>query len=478
MAWQFSSLLPFVGRLCPSDAYRIWKKGASVRIDTTLIGFSQMHWQRGQRSFIFRATDAGGAEMIMLDHDRSMAVIEPLNTGAPSQEAASLDQEELSQRLDTPITTTVMDQGKAAFTRVRGGLWGFQSDVSEEIQGHECKVFKVSDLEIVTRTRFEHLPANHTARTKRKTPVRQLMGGIMGGGGAEEGEEEATAGLLEAAEEMEKEQTAVAAHTDTTPTISETDYFDPRFSAQGVILGRPREERVEKQNFKAKLWMSTTFPLSLQTQLLPVIDLLSPTSQHIAKLRDFISLQLPSGFPVKVEMPVYYVLNARVTFREYRPLSEADTAEVEALMTVPPAFSMYNTASDEGEATSEDQLMARMLQQNLYGDEALADMGDEAADLALQRALMASMLTAEGGFTCDEDLLPTSFTSVPESTEEWVCPACTFVNQPLGLCCEICGTERHVQPAKPTAALGQTEQEGADEEENLQRILLLSLTDN
>ncbi|KAG7281446.1 hypothetical protein CRUP_029895 [Coryphaenoides rupestris] len=33
-----------------------------------------------------------------------------------------------------------------------------------------------------------------------------------------------------------------------------------------------------------------------------------------AKLRDFITLRLPPGFPVKIEIPIYHILNARVTF--------------------------------------------------------------------------------------------------------------------------------------------------------------------
>lgn len=40
--------------MCPSDTYRVWKSGQCLRVDTTLMGFEQMTWQRGKRSFIFR----------------------------------------------------------------------------------------------------------------------------------------------------------------------------------------------------------------------------------------------------------------------------------------------------------------------------------------------------------------------------------------------------------------------------------------
>ena len=33
---------------------------------------------------------------------------------------------------------------------------------------------------------------------------------------------------------------------------------------------------------------------------MPIVDLMAITSSHFAKLKDFIQMQLPSGFPVKI----------------------------------------------------------------------------------------------------------------------------------------------------------------------------------
>lgn len=46
--------VPLVSRVCPSDVCRIWKSGASLRVDITLLGFENMTWIRGRRSYIFR----------------------------------------------------------------------------------------------------------------------------------------------------------------------------------------------------------------------------------------------------------------------------------------------------------------------------------------------------------------------------------------------------------------------------------------
>jgi hypothetical protein len=35
---------------------------------------------------------------------------------------------------------------------------------------------------------------------------------------------------------------------------------------------------------------------------------------RVQKLKDFIHMQLPAGFPVKIEIPLFHLINARITF--------------------------------------------------------------------------------------------------------------------------------------------------------------------
>ncbi|KAH7352603.1 hypothetical protein KP509_19G053700 [Ceratopteris richardii] len=48
-----SSVIPFIGRIAPSDTYRIWKRGSNLRADMTLAGFDGFKIQRSEQSFLF-----------------------------------------------------------------------------------------------------------------------------------------------------------------------------------------------------------------------------------------------------------------------------------------------------------------------------------------------------------------------------------------------------------------------------------------
>lgn len=77
---------------------------------------------------------------------------------------------------------------KFAFFRNKAGVWGWRSDKTEVINGYECKVFSATNVELVTKTRTEHLTETDKARSKNnKHPLQNFLGI------AEVGESQATA---------------------------------------------------------------------------------------------------------------------------------------------------------------------------------------------------------------------------------------------------------------------------------------------
>lgn len=60
--------VPLVSRILPSDICRIQKRGNTVRMDTTLVDFQDMKWERGDITFLFQGDCQPGKMLAILDN--------------------------------------------------------------------------------------------------------------------------------------------------------------------------------------------------------------------------------------------------------------------------------------------------------------------------------------------------------------------------------------------------------------------------
>lgn len=340
MKWEFTSWLPLVSRLCPNDTYKVYKSGSKVRVDTTLIGVDMNNggiagtpnWQRGRKSFIFTGSEDGAIYM-EVDHEekviqkRTMKVI----TQEEILEFLQPTEDQISERLSNPISTTFIDTEKIAFERSKSGIIGFRSDRVEMINGYECKVYSANNVELVTKTRTEHLTNDDKERLRAMENSR--LNSLRSWAGIVETHlpnpfENMN---LEGPDKRNPWKLTIVDYfnttiNDTEPTVENGGSPKHNSAIQNNVIkdvGIPREMSIKTQQFKANLWLSEEFPLSLPEQMLPIVDLMALSSSHFAKLREFIAAKLPSGFPVKIEIPLFHLLNARITFGNIFATNEA-----------------------------------------------------------------------------------------------------------------------------------------------------------
>ncbi|XP_053446022.1 ankyrin repeat domain-containing protein 13A isoform X2 [Nycticebus coucang] len=286
MKWEFTSWVPLVSRICPNDVCRIWKSGAKLRVDITLLGFENMSWIRGRRSFIFKGED-NWAELMEVNHDDKVVTTEHFDL-SQEMERLTLDlmkpkSREVERRLTSPVINTSLDTKNIAFERTKSGFWGWRTDKAEVVNGYEAKVYTVNNVNVITKIRTEHLTEEEKKRYKAdRNPLESLLGTVEHQFGAQ------------------GDLTTECATANNPTAITPDEYFNEEFDLKDRDIGRPKELMIRTQKFKATLWMCEEFPLSLVEQVIPIIDLMARTSAHFARLRDFIKLEFPPGFPVKI----------------------------------------------------------------------------------------------------------------------------------------------------------------------------------
>ncbi|KAK5623710.1 Ankyrin repeat domain-containing protein 13C-A [Crenichthys baileyi] len=286
--WDFQSWVPLLSRILPSDACKIYKQGINIRLDTTLIDFTDMKCQRGDLSFIFNGNAIPSESFVVLDNEQK--VYQRIH----HEESEMETEEEVDILMSSDVYSATLSTKSITFSRAQTG-WLFREDKTERVGNFLADFYSVNGLVLESRKRREHLSEEDILRNK------AIMESLSKGGN-----------LIEQNFEPTRRQSL----TPPSPSTISWEEYITADNGRAPHLGRELVCKESKKNFKATIAMSQDFPLSIES-LLNVLEVIAPF-KHFNKLREFVQMKLPPGFPVKLDIPVFPTITATVTFQEFR----------------------------------------------------------------------------------------------------------------------------------------------------------------
>jgi hypothetical protein len=297
LKWEFHTWVPFLSRLLPSDVCRIYKTGGCIRLDSTLGDFTEMKWSRGDLSFIFNGDDDRNG--------RALHITVLNNQTKEYQKARLLGGEDLDSTLDDqvdmlmsrPIVYANMSTQPIQVSRAQAGFF-FRSDKVEQVGEYSTDVYNVTELILISRKRTEHL----TEEDVRKS---------------EEMKERLEKGMISTKdlEEEDEEEQRRSSLTPPSPSHVTWDQYSSAAIGSPPCLGRSWELKVDRKYYKASISVTEQCPIQM-TKLLDILEVIVPY-KHFHKLRQFVNVKLPQGFPVKLSVPIFPTVTAIVTLERY-----------------------------------------------------------------------------------------------------------------------------------------------------------------
>ncbi|CAL1269088.1 unnamed protein product [Larinioides sclopetarius] len=287
LKWDFQSWVPLVSRILPSDVCRIHKKGSNIRLDTTLVDFNDMKWERGDISFIFMGDRKPSHSLVVLDN--KLKVFQKMRY----EETEGEIEDEVDILMSSDVVAAQISTKSITFSRAQSG-WLFRGDKTEKIGLFLADVYVINGLYLESKKRREHLTNEDLQKNK------ALLENLARNGNFN-------------VDNAELQRRKSLLPPEKWP-ITWEEYINS--NDQYIHLGRPMVCKETRKHFKATVAMVHLNSL-IFIILLNVLEVIAPF-KHFKKLRDFVRMKLPSGFPVKLDIPILPTVSACITFQDFR----------------------------------------------------------------------------------------------------------------------------------------------------------------
>ncbi|GAB4826584.1 hypothetical protein Ancab_033480 [Ancistrocladus abbreviatus] len=334
-----SSIVPFVGKIAPSDTYKIWKREGNLRADTSLAGFDGLKIQRADQSFLFfgdgdHENDVPEGSLLVLNRDERKIFDAFENAGAPMTDA-----EIAGFYAQTSVYRPGMDVTKAEL--VSRTNWRRQ-EKTETVGEWKAKVYEVQNVVFSFRSRKVANSDNDAAGSEQILPL--------------ELDEDSEEGFLVAENpsfgsdfsdrrrhssfigedvsrrnssfvRSEREWVTVSRKSVDINLTSERRRMSSAATGISAVAAAPPPATKEKEYVKSlrpSVWLTEQFPLKTE-ELLPLLDILANKVKAVRRMRELLTTKFPPGtFPVKIAIPVVPTVRVVITFTKFVELQPTE----------------------------------------------------------------------------------------------------------------------------------------------------------
>lgn len=325
LKWQFHSWVPFIANVLPHDTCRLWKRGNMVRIDSTLKGFEGYTWHRGDISFIIKV-EKEGTYLYVVDHERKIFdevnQLRDYNNDAIEMTINSYLNNDI---VNAKLHKSAKDGSRIKFEpKVKKAGWFSTSKTSEQLEeivsGYPSRVYEIKNVRWITKKRHEHIRdrCSGSDAVKEKQPnIEEKITDLEemeDSDGTEQHEETVKGIIADYKDSLVKHAATVPAPPK--PVVSFDEYFSEDKCDEYVHVGRAMDLNVKEKSMRANVWMADNYPLTVE-ELVPLLGLVAPTNKQFQKLVEFIESDLPDGFPVKIDIPIFSFLSGVCTFANF-----------------------------------------------------------------------------------------------------------------------------------------------------------------